>query len=277
MAKVTHPTMAVAARARRLRGVSWCLAMALLPCATHGALATTITAVATPATATTTAPLAPSSAIDPADPRAVLALKFGASPANVRATGLPGIYEVTESTEVLYVSADGKYMLVGDLFDLATKANLTEARRKDIRRGLLAGVKDDEVITFAPAAPKYELYVFTDVDCGFCRRLHAQMPELNGMGIRVRYLFFPRTGMGTDSARKAESVWCAANRQAALTQAKTGAEVVTRRCKNPVEAGYKLGQAMGLQGTPALYTPAGDEIRNGEPQDILRQLVEAGR
>jgi thiol:disulfide interchange protein DsbC len=204
-------------------------------------------------------------------------MKFGASPANVRATGLPGIYEVTESTEVLYVSADGKYMLVGDLFDLATKGNLTEARRKDIRRGLLAGVKDDEVITFAPAVPKYELYVFTDVDCGFCRRLHAQMPELNSLGIRVRYLFFPRAGMGTEGARKAEAVWCSTNRQAALSQAKTGAEVATRRCKNPVEAEYKLGQAIGLQGTPALYTPAGDEIRNGEPQDILRQLVEAGR
>ena len=102
------------------------------------------------------------------------------------------------------------------------------------------------------------------------------MAELNGMGISIRYLAFPRTGLGTESARKVESVWCSTNRQQALTTAKTGANVATGTCKNPVKAQYELGAAVGLEGTPALYTKDGMNIRNGSPEDILAQLQKGG-
>lgn len=211
-------------------------------------------------------------AAETTDPRALLAAKLGASVANVRETPVPGIYEVSEGIEVLYVSADGKYMFAGDFYDLTTRSNLTDNRRADIRGKLLATVRDEDTIPFLAQNPKYELYVFTDVDCGYCRRLHAQMPELNRLGISIRYLAFPRTGMNTEGARKLEAVWCAENRQQALTTAKTGAAMAPPTCKTPVGAQFQLGAAVGLQGTPAMYTKSGASILNGSPEDILAQL-----
>jgi thiol:disulfide interchange protein DsbC len=204
--------------------------------------------------------------------RAAIAKRFGARPENVRDTPIPGLYEVSEGTEVLYVSADGQYMLSGAMFELASRRNLTDARKMGIRKTLLAGVRDEDTIAFLAPQPKYELYVFTDVDCGYCRRLHGQMAELNSMGISVRYLAFPRTGPGTESARKIEAVWCATNRQQAMTTAKTGAAMGKPNCQSPVAKQYELGAAVGLEGTPALYTKAGASIRNGSPEDILAQL-----
>jgi thiol:disulfide interchange protein DsbC len=209
--------------------------------------------------------------------RAEIAKRFGAQPANVRDTPIPGLYEVSEGTEVLYVSADGNYMLAGELFERASRHNLTDARKAGLRKSLLAAVRHEDTIPFLAPKPKYELYVFTDVDCGYCRRLHGHMAELNGMGISIRYLAFPRTGPGTESARKVESVWCSTNRQQAMTNAKTGATVATGTCKNnPVKAQYDLGAAVGLEGTPALYTKEGLSIRNGSPEDILAQLQKGG-
>ena len=209
--------------------------------------------------------------------RAEIAKRFGAQPANVRDTPIPGLFEVSEGTEVLYVSADGNFMLSGELFELASRNNLTDARKAVIRKSLLAAVRDEDTIPFLAPKSKYELYVFTDVDCGYCRRLHGHMAELNGMGISIRYLAFPRTGLGTESARKVESVWCSTNRQQALTNAKAGATLAAGVCKNsPVKAQYELGAAVGLEGTPALYTKDGMNIRNGSPEDILAQLQKGG-
>lgn len=217
--------------------------------------------------------------VPPAAPlsRAEIAKRFGAQPANVRDTPIPGLFEVSEGTEVLYVSADGNFMLSGELFELASRNNLTDARKAVIRKSLLAAVRDEDTIPFLAPKSKYELYVFTDVDCGYCRRLHGHMAELNGMGISIRYLAFPRTGLGTESARKVESVWCSTNRQQALTNAKAGATLAAGTCKNsPVKAQYELGAAVGLEGTPALYTKDGMNIRNGSPEDILAQLQKGG-
>jgi thiol:disulfide interchange protein DsbC len=217
--------------------------------------------------------------VPPAAPlsRAEIAKRFGAQPANVRDTPIPGLFEVSEGTEVLYVSADGNFMLSGELFELASRNNLTDARKAVIRKSLLAAVRDEDTIPFLAPKSKYELYVFTDVDCGYCRRLHGHMAELNGMGISIRYLAFPRTGLGTESARKVESVWCSTNRQQALTNAKAGATLAAGVCKNsPVKAQYELGAAVGLEGTPALYTKDGMNIRNGSPEDILAQLQKGG-
>lgn len=209
--------------------------------------------------------------------RADIGKRFGVQPANVRDTPIPGLYEVSEGTEVLYVSADGKYMLSGQMFELDSRRNLTDARKAGIRKTLLAAVRDEDTIPFLAPKPKYELYVFTDVDCAYCRRLHSHMAELNQMGISIRYLAFPRTGPGTESARKIEAVWCSVNRQQALTTAKTGAVVATvGACKNPVNAQYELGAAVGLEGTPALYTKDGMNIRNGAPEEILAQLEKGG-
>ncbi|PIQ37165.1 MAG: disulfide bond formation protein DsbC [Lysobacterales bacterium CG17_big_fil_post_rev_8_21_14_2_50_64_11] len=195
---------------------------------------------------------------------------------SIRPAPMPGFYEaVLSGLTVVYVSADGKYLLQGTLLDMAKRENLTEDARATRRRGMLDAVKDDQSIIFSPKGPKYTVTVFTDIDCGYCRRLHQQMGEYNRLGIAVKYLFFPRAGLGSESFAKAVSVWCSPDRQQALTDAKGGATLASGDCENPVARDYQLGRDVGVEGTPAVYSPEGVQLGGYvAPQQLLQRLNE---
>jgi thiol:disulfide interchange protein DsbC len=197
-----------------------------------------------------------------ADPRAVIAKKFpGLKVEDVRPAALPGMYEITLGPDTAYVSADGKYLILGDMFEVDTKSNLTEAGRSDQRRKVLAEVDERDMIIFGPTKAKYTITVFTDVDCGYCRKLHGEMDELNKLGVRVRYMAYPRAGQGSEDWHKMEQVWCAKDRKAAITQAKRDQPLNSPDCgATPVAKQYQLGEEMGVRGTPAIYTARGDYI-----------------
>ena len=152
---------------------------------------------------------------------------------------------------------------------------LTEAAKAGIRKELLTGVDSSRQITFSPEEPEYELMVFTDIDCGYCRKLHAQMEEYNEQGIAISYLAFPRAGIGSRSYEKAVSVWCAENPQEAMTQAKQGVDPDPMQCDNPIAEQYQLGQQLGVTGTPALLTADGSLIPGYVPPEQLRQRLDA--
>lgn len=198
----------------------------------------------------------------------------GVSIESVRPSPVPGFYEVGLSgMTVVYVSTDGKYLLQGTLLDIAKRENLTENARAGQRRGMLQAVKNDQAITFAPKDPKYTVTVFTDVDCGYCRRLHQQIGEYNDLGIAVKYLFFPRAGLGSPSFAKAVSIWCAPDRQKALTDAKAGTDLPAGSCDNPIAHDYELGREVGVEGTPAIYTAEGVQLGGYlPPQQMLQRL-----
>ncbi len=131
------------------------------------------------------------------------------------------------------------------------------------------------MIIFSPANPKMTVTVFTDVDCGYCRKFHGQIAELNKAGVRVRYVPFPRTGPDTESWRKAESVWCASDRKDALTRAKRGEEVKSKNCGDAtIKAGFTMGEDFGLEGTPAIYTQSGEYIGGFLTPEQLVALVQ---
>lgn len=199
----------------------------------------------------------------PADVRARVVAKLpGAKAEDVAPSPVPGLYEITVGGQIAYVSGDGKYLLSGNVYDLDTQVNLTASRRNAVRAKALAAVKDDEAIVFGPASSRMTVTVFTDIDCGFCRRFHSQIAEINKAGVRVRYMMFPRTGPGTESWRKAESVWCAKDRRDALTRAKKGEELKTKTCADAesIKTQWALGEDMGVEGTPAIFTQTGDYI-----------------
>ncbi len=222
------------------------------------------------------APTPPASTAIPADVRARVVAKLpGASPADVAASPIPGLYEVTMGGLIAYVSADGKYLVSGSIYDLATESNLTAKRRNDARAKALAAAREDQMIVFSPANPKMTVTVFTDVDCAYCRKFHSQIAELNKAGVRVRYVPFPRTGPDTESWRKAESVWCAPDRKDALTRAKRGEEVKSKNCGDAmIKAGFEMGEDFGLEGTPAIYTQSGEYIGGFLTPEQLVQLVQ---
>jgi thiol:disulfide interchange protein DsbC len=220
-------------------------------------------------------------AADPSsvDPRVALLklLPAGSKLDDLRPSPIPGIYEFIQGADVSYLTADGRYFIDGNLYDMKSRDNLTEELRTHARVALIGAVPESEMMIFSPANPKYTITVFTDVDCAYCRKLHSEMAELNRLGIRVRYMFYPRSGPGTESWHKAEVVWCSANRNEALTRAKTGAALdMNKTCAaTPVKREYELGESLGVRGTPAIFTEKGDYISGYmAPHDLLAQLKE---
>jgi thiol:disulfide interchange protein DsbC len=209
------------------------------------------------------------------DVRATIAEKLGIKPEDIRPSPVPGLLEVTSGTEIGYVSEDGRFYVDGEVFDMATHANLTEDRRKVGRVALLAGIKDADTIVFAPKDYAYTINVFTDVDCTYCRKLHSEIGELNRLGVKVRYLMYPRNGPGSPAWKQAEAVWCSADRNDALTRAKRGEQIVARACKDPVAAQYELGQEIGVRATPAIFTEQGDLIAGYMPSQRMVERLKA--
>ncbi len=216
-----------------------------------------------------------------ADPRVELAAKIpGAKPEDIRPTPVPGIFELVHGAGVSYVSADGKYLFAGDLYRVADNGefpNLTEERRKDLRVKLLAAVPESEMILFSPKVPKYTISVFTDVDCPWCKRLHGQMAEYNKLGIRVRYLAWPRTSPKTPSWIKSQSVWCTKDRGEAFDKAVGGGAVAAASCADPVQRHHDLGRKLGVQGTPGIVLPDGELVPGYLPPDELLQHLQGAK
>ncbi len=214
-------------------------------------------------------------AADEAKVRAALdSLVPGVQPERLRPAPIAGFTEVTLSGQILYVSDDGKLLIQGSIYDVAARSDLTEASRATVRKDLLDGINGEKSIVFGPENPVYTVKVFTDIDCGYCRRLHQQIPEYNKLGIAVQYLFFPRGGIGSESWDKAVSVWCDADRHAAMTRAKAGEELPKAECENPVGEDYELGRQVGLSGTPAIYTSDGVQIGGYLAPDQMRQRLD---
>jgi thiol:disulfide interchange protein DsbC len=177
--------------------------------------------------------------------------------------------------DILYVSADGKFALAGDLFDIASEDNLSEKRRRELRLALVNTVPETQMVIFGPRTARHTVTVFTDIDCAYCRKLHAEISRYNQLGIRVRYLFYPREGPDSESWEKAVAVWCSPNRNDAMTRAKKGEKIGSPKCaSNPVAKDYELGRDVGLRGTPAIVMPDGDLLPGYVPPDMLLKRLE---
>ncbi|MBN8740529.1 MAG: hypothetical protein BGP24_21795 [Lysobacterales bacterium 69-70] len=206
---------------------------------------------------------------------AILALVPQAKIDSVTRSSLPGFYEVVTGGQVVYVSADGKYLLQGSLFDMSSRKDLTEARLGGIRKELVDKVPKSKRIVFAPKDPKYTVTVFTDIDCGYCRKLHHDIAKYNEQGIAVEYLWFPRSGPGTPSFEKAVSVWCSADRNKAFTEAKSGTDPKTATCDNPIAEEFELGRRVGVNGTPTVIAPDGTQIGGYLAPEAMRQRLDS--
>jgi thiol:disulfide interchange protein DsbC len=189
-------------------------------------------------------------------------------------TPIEGILMVQVSGDVVYMSSDGKFLIQGRVVNMDTREDLTEVAKTEVRQELMAAMDSTDQITFSPEDPDYELLVFTDIDCGYCRKLHAQMEGYNENGIAIRYMAFPRAGIGSRSYEKAVAVWCSDDQQEALTQAKLGAEPDPDQCENPITEQYQLGMALGVTGTPAILTSDGTLIPGYVPPEQLRERLD---
>ena len=190
-------------------------------------------------------------------------------------TPIEGILQVQINSDIVYVTADGQYLVQGQIMEMDTRENLTDQAKSGIRLSLLTELKRDEQISFEPEKAEYDLLVFTDIDCGYCRKLHNQMEGYNEQGIAIHYMAFPRAGIGSDSYDKFVSVWCSDDQKEALTLAKNGTDPIPQKCPNPIADQYELGREVGVTGTPAIVTSDGTLIPGYMPPEQLRQRLDS--
>ncbi len=199
----------------------------------------------------------------------------GTAPDSIAPTAVPGLYEVTLGPEIVYTTADGRYLIQGNIIDLEERRDITAPRQRAAKAAAVNAVGEDQMVIFGPKDAAHTITVFTDIDCGFCRKLHSEMDSYNKAGIRVRYLFFPRAGLNSDSYRKAVAVWCAEDRHQAITLAKAGKEIEMKDCPNPVRDHLQLGQRMGVNGTPALVLESGEMLPGYIPAQKLAAYLDS--
>ena len=192
---------------------------------------------------------------------------------DVKETPIKGIYQVTIGPDVIYMSRDGNYVLKGEILDIGNRRNLTEDFHAQKRINLLNTIADSEYIEFSSTKTKNHIYVFTDVDCGYCRKLHRDVPELNSMGIAVRYLAYPRAGVDSIIGEEMRNVWCAENRQKALTTSKNRQPIEVKICDAPIARHHALGRELGVTGTPAIFLENGRKLPAYIPPDELYEQI----
>lgn len=198
----------------------------------------------------------------------------GLRPDSVRATPLDNLYEVGFGMRLVYITGDGRFLLQGKLIDLETRTEITDQRLSEMKVAALSALNEDDMVIYGPKDAKHTITVFTDIDCGFCRQLHSEMARYNDNDIRIRYLAYPRAGVGSESYDKAVAVWCADDRHKAMDTAKAGGSLERKTCENPVAAHHALGQAMGIQGTPALVLDDGEMLPGYVPADKLSKALD---
>ena len=192
-------------------------------------------------------------------------------------TPIDGVYEMISGGQIYYVGNGGQHLLDGDIIDLSTRENLTNTRLGGIHIELINAVEEGDMLVYEP--DNYSgrsITVFTDTSCGFCRKLHQEIDQILDAGIAVRYLLFPRAGLGSAAHKNLESVWCSDNPQEAMTVAKSGGNVKGASCSNPIESHVALAEQVGLRGTPLIYLDTGRQIPGYRPANELVQLIEQG-
>jgi thiol:disulfide interchange protein DsbC len=216
-----------------------------------------------------------STSVDPIEDKITAEFKtIGLEVSEISESPITGLYEVITNRGVLYSTADGKYLVQGTLLDLKKKENLTELAMGKVRK---AGIKqfEDSMIVYPAKNEKYKVTIFTDITCGYCRKLHRELDDYLAAGITIQYLAFPRAGLQGKGYQDLKNIWCAADNAQALTDAKAGSDVASvADCDMPVKEQFELGKSLGITGTPAIILEDGSLIPGYQPAADLKNALD---
>lgn len=202
--------------------------------------------------------------------QAVTVLQEDIQVTSITPAPVPGLYQVLIGADVLYFTADARYVIRGEIYDLQQRRNITGEQLAQVRVQRLLALTPEEYIEFPAREKKHTVYVFTDTDCGYCRAMHAKINDYNRLGISFRYLAYPRNGLQAETAGIMRRIWCAEDRQEALSLAKRGRAVYAAACADPVDAQYQLGEEMRITGTPAVFSDTGRYLSGYiSPEELL--------
>ncbi len=217
------------------------------------------------------APFLTAAAVDDAQLKTAFA-QVGLNVSSIADSTVPGLLQVMTDRGLFFATKDGSHLIEGQVYDLKNKVLVNEEILKVVRK---AGIADlnGTVIEFKAPKEKYAVHVFTDISCGYCRKLHSELQSYLDAGITVRYLAFPRGGLESDTFNSLQSVWCAKDKQKAMNEAKAGAEIAAAKCDSPVAKQFELGHSFGINGTPAIILPDGSIIPGYQSAAQLQQAL----
>jgi len=190
-------------------------------------------------------------------------------PDSIVSTPIPNLYLVALGAQVAYVSADGQYVLTGDMIEIESGRNLSEDIRSDFRKMLISDLDDEDMVIFSPTSVRSTITVFTDISCPYCVRFHQEIKDLMEAGIRVRYAGYPRAGIPSTAHDALVSVWCSEAPQQAMNDAKGGLDIADRTCDTAIEKHMEVAQNIGVRGTPTIILESGKMIPGYIPADQL--------
>jgi len=208
---------------------------------------------------------------------ALAQLMPGTEASSIEETSMPGIYEVSFGSTIFYFNNDASLLFRGDIIDVKTRTNLTEKKRGEARGKLLSSMDESQMIVYPAKDEKAKVTVFTDIDCPYCVKLHREIDDYNAEGITIRYMAYPRSGIGSNSYKKAVSVWCSDDPAKTMGDAKEGQSVPAKTCDNPVAQQFQIGQALGVQGTPAMFLEDGTSLPGYVPSKRLAAAIQQNK
>jgi thiol:disulfide interchange protein DsbC len=205
-------------------------------------------------------------------------LPAGMSVKGIKQSQVDGLFVVDiGDLQPIYASKDGNFFLYGEMYAIKN-GELLNTTKQEIslnRKAILdSELSEKDFITFAATDEKHVITVFTDVDCGYCRKFHGEIEDYNAQGITVNYVAFPRSGLESESYNKIVSAWCSSDPKGTLTALKEGRDPALKLCQDhPVEDHYLLGQRIGITGTPAIISSSGDLLPGYlPPMELLKKL-----
>lgn len=194
---------------------------------------------------------------------------------------IPGFYAIEADGELIYLSKDGRYFIQGTAIDLEKRVNLNREQmqvwnnlKAPMRKDDIAKLNEKDMVVFKAPNEKHVITVFTDIDCGYCRKLHRERQDYLDRGITIRYLAFPRAGVQSSAGKKLEGIWCSKDRKSAMTDAKLNQKFSKASCENPIADHMKLVRKFGLGGTPSIVLENGNLIGGYQPAEVLIQNLD---
>ena len=186
--------------------------------------------------------------------------KLGAN-AKVRSVSpapVSGLYEVLVGNDVFYTDSSGKYLIQGEIIELATGKNITEQRQADLNRIKWADLLPANAIKTVRGNGSRQLAVFSDPNCGYCKRLEKSLQQLDNVTVYTYLL----PVLGPDSLQKSKQIWCAADPYKAYMDWMISGSAPSGKgdCATPLDKNMAFAKSYGVTGTPTLFFTDGSRF-----------------
>ncbi len=171
---------------------------------------------------------------------------------SVTVSPIAGIYEVQVGNDVFYTDVNSKYLLQGEIIEVATGKNITEQRQNDLNRIKWADLPSANAIKIVHGNGNRQLAIFADPNCGYCKRLEKSLQQLDNVTIYTYLIPI----LSADSVQKSKQIWCASDPSKTYVDWMINGTPITGKndCNTmAIDKNLSLAKTLGITGTPTIF------------------------